>query len=231
LYLAVKGGHNEESHNHNDVGQYIVYMDGKPVIVDAGVETYTRKTFSPQRYEIWTMQSAYHSLPTIDGVMQSPGREFAAKAVDCQVSDDMAQLSLDISGAYPAEARLKRWLRKVTLYRGQYVEVSEDFALETPANEITFSLVTPCKVVDKSIEHTITKEPGRLVLTETVLPGKQVSGAGQVIYDASRLKVTHEEIPLTDDRMTLAWGERLTRIVFHMERPPLEGKVVFKIAR
>lgn len=25
-YLAVKGGHNDESHNHNDVGHFIIYI-------------------------------------------------------------------------------------------------------------------------------------------------------------------------------------------------------------
>ena len=52
------------------MGNVVVFVDGKPVIVDAGVETYTRKTFSAERYTIWTMQSAYHTLPTIvrDGV-------------------------------------------------------------------------------------------------------------------------------------------------------------------
>lgn len=229
LYLAVKGGHNDESHNHNDVGHYIVYIDGKPVIVDAGVETYTRKTFSSERYEIWTMQSGYHSLPTIDGVMQSPGREFTAKAVVCHIDDETTQLSLDISGAYPPEARLKRWLRTVSLVRGQYVEVVENFSLQAPVREITFNLVTPCRVVDKSIEETITKEPGRWRLDEAPLAQGLESGTGQVSYDASQLTVTHEEILLTDDRLTGIWGSRLARIVFHMPNPPLEGRVVFKI--
>jgi hypothetical protein len=71
LYLAAKGGHNAESHNHNDIGHFVIYTNGQPVIIDAGVETYTRKTFSPQRYEIWTMQSAYHSLPLINGIQQA----------------------------------------------------------------------------------------------------------------------------------------------------------------
>lgn len=79
FYVAAKGGHNLESHNHNDVGHYIVYIDGNPVIIDTGVGPYTGKTFGAQRYEIWTMQSAYHSLPTIDGVMQRNGSEFAAR--------------------------------------------------------------------------------------------------------------------------------------------------------
>ena len=36
LYLAAKGGHNAESHNHNDVGHFIVYADGRPVLIDIG---------------------------------------------------------------------------------------------------------------------------------------------------------------------------------------------------
>ena len=64
LFVAAKGGHNAESHNHNDIGNFIVYLDGRPMIIDVGVETYTKKTFSSERYEIWTMQSAFHNLPT-----------------------------------------------------------------------------------------------------------------------------------------------------------------------
>jgi len=97
LYVAAKGGHNAESHNHNDVGNFIVYADGRPMIIDVGVETYSRKTFSSRRYEIWTMQSAYHSLPTIDGVMQDPGGRFAAKDVTYHSDDALAQLKLDIA--------------------------------------------------------------------------------------------------------------------------------------
>ncbi len=87
-YVAAKGGHNNESHNHNDIGEFVVYRDGLPLLIDAGVETYSRKTFSPQRYEIWTMQSAYHNLPTIDGVQQAPGEQFAARDVLYQASDE-----------------------------------------------------------------------------------------------------------------------------------------------
>src|SRR5690606_35960735 len=46
FYLAAKGGNNHESHNHNDIGNFVVFVDGLPVIVDARVETYSAKTFS-----------------------------------------------------------------------------------------------------------------------------------------------------------------------------------------
>lgn len=64
LYLAVKAGDNDDSHNHNDTGSFTIYKDGKPMFIDIGVETYTKKTFSKDRYDIWTMQSRYHNLPT-----------------------------------------------------------------------------------------------------------------------------------------------------------------------
>ena len=43
FYVAAKGGHNAESHNHNDVGSFIVYADGYPALIDVGVEAYTAK--------------------------------------------------------------------------------------------------------------------------------------------------------------------------------------------
>ena len=54
-FLGVKGGHNQEEHNHNDVGSFVVYRNGKPVLIDTGVGTYTKQTFSSDRYNLWFM--------------------------------------------------------------------------------------------------------------------------------------------------------------------------------
>ncbi|MCG8499689.1 MAG: heparinase II/III-family protein, partial [Firmicutes bacterium] len=62
FFFAAKGGYNDKSHNHNDVGNFVLYYNGYPVFIDVGVGTYTAKTFSNKRYEIWTMQSEYHNL-------------------------------------------------------------------------------------------------------------------------------------------------------------------------
>jgi hypothetical protein len=220
LYLAAKGGHNAESHNHNDIGHFIVYKDGLPVIVDAGVETYTRKTFSAQRYEIWTMQSAYHSLPTIDGVMQLPGREFAARDVHYAASEDSATLSLDIAGAYPPEAGLESWLRQVKLLRGECVEVVDAWKLNKPAKEIMISLVTACHV-EQSV-------PGILKLTRVDL-AEGPSGVGQVSYDPQRLTVTTSEITIGDERLLSVWGSRLTRIELHLANPAMQDQITLRV--
>jgi len=220
-FVAAKGGHNAESHNHNDIGNFVVYVDGRPILIDIGVETYSRKTFSSQRYEIWTMQSAWHTLPTIDGVMQSPGRQFAARDVRCEADDEHAQLTLDIAGAYPKQANLKSWVRTVRLNRGRDVAVTEKYALEKPAKEITLSFVTPCRVR--------VQDGGRLLL-ETVDQGEPPLTV-QVVYDGSKLKPVVETVSVEDGRLRSVWPERLTRILLKAEQPAQQDSWTVRIER
>jgi hypothetical protein len=215
LYLAAKGGHNDESHNHNDVGHFIIYRDGKPLIVDAGVETYTRKTFSPQRYEIWTMQSAYHSLPTIDGVMQAPGKEFAARDVSAHADDESARFALDIAAAYPPEAHLVAWKRQITLRRGQHVELVDAYEFSQAPGSLTLALLTPCQVDLSAV--------GQVSLGVVVLPEGRSSASGRIRYDPQQFTVVSEDIPIRDARLGPAWGERLTRLVFTVIHPGVKG--------
>lgn len=124
LTVAVKGGHNGEHHNHNDVGSFVVASDGVPVIVDAGRPTYTLQTFGPDRYDIWTMQSGWHNVPVIDGVEQSPGAGFAASEAAASIGEDTSSLSLDLSGAYAGVTG--PWRRSVRLERSAGRVVVED---------------------------------------------------------------------------------------------------------
>ncbi|HUU26815.1 MAG TPA: heparinase II/III family protein [archaeon] len=203
LYVAAKGGHNAESHNHNDVGNFIVYFNGQPALIDAGVGTYTRKTFSDQRYEIWTMQSAYHNLPTINGVMQKDGREYAAKDVKYQSGGFFAELSLDISGAYPEAAGVKKWTRTVRLLRGKEVRVVESYSLEKREGDLYLSLMTPCTVnLDKR---------GQITLKEAA--DREQPFSLRILYDMDKLEPELEKMVLDDPRLKSAWGDSLTRIV------------------
>jgi len=221
FFVAAKGGHNAESHNHNDVGNFVVYMDGKPILIDIGVETYSRKTFSSRRYEIWTMQSAWHNLPTIETLMQSPGREYAARDVRYEADDDHAQLKLDIAGVYPREAGLKSWVRTVRLDRGRDVAVAEQYALDKPAGKIMLSLVTPCKVSKQG--------NGRLLL-ETGDQGEPRL-AVRVIYDETKLKPTVETVPVEDGRLRTVWPEQLSRILLIAEKPAMQDTWTVRIER
>ena len=212
LYTAAKGGHNAESHNHNDIGTFVLYVDGRPVIVDAGVETYTAKTFSSQRYELWTMQSAYHSLPTIGGVMQAEGGGFAARDVAYECEEGGATLGLELAGAYPAEAGITSWRRTISLHRARELVVEDAYELERESGEIALSLLTPCAVsLPDSGE-------GPIVLATSPLPDGRESGSATLIWEGD-LSPTVEEVPLTDGNLQRVWGQQLWRIVLRAEKP------------
>jgi len=98
---ALKGGHNAEHHNHNDVGSYLVAVGRSTPLVDPGAEVYTARTFSGNRYESGVLNSFGHPVPRIAGKLQRPGREAAAKVVDTEFTDKADTLVLDLRAAYP----------------------------------------------------------------------------------------------------------------------------------
>ncbi|TWD82209.1 heparinase II/III-like protein [Kribbella amoyensis] len=101
LTLAVKGGHNAENHNHNDIGSAIVAVDATPVLIDLGQPTYTAISFSERRYEQWVVRSEWHNVPVVDGHEQSPGPQW--RATGLAVRQDAADsLAVDLSRAYPS---------------------------------------------------------------------------------------------------------------------------------
>lgn len=221
LYVAVKGGHNAESHNHNDVGNFVVYTDGSPLIVDAGVETYTRKTFSDQRYEIWTMVSPYHTLlPTVDGAEQLPGPEYRARDIGYQVDDEGPSLTLDIAAAYGEEAGIVRWLRRVRLVRGSHVEITDEYELSKDAGQITAGFLTPSNV-DISTS-------GRVRLSSRPFGSDRTSGHGAVAYPAG-LKVSFEKVEITDTKLGSIWGNHLTRVLLTADNPQRQDTWTYRI--
>lgn len=210
LYLAAKGGHNAESHNHNDVGNFIVYVDGRPLIIDVGVETYTKKTFGPQRYEIWTMQSGYHNLPTVNGNQQSPGETFSATNVSYTANQAFAELALDIHLAYPAEAKIDKWRRTLRLTRSGRgrVDVADAFALKVPATSLQLSLM-------------LTAEP-------KLLAGGGMTVAGfpdiAISWEIPSATAEVERIHLEDSRLRSVWGDSVYRVLLVTHSPVTAGE-------
>ena len=100
--FAAKGGHNDEPHNHNDVGSFILHVNGSSLLTDLGAGVYTKEYFGPKRYTFLHNASRGHSVPVIDGLEQQCGREFAARVVEKTVEPGAVRLVLDMAAAYPA---------------------------------------------------------------------------------------------------------------------------------
>jgi Heparinase II/III-like protein len=211
MYVAVLASNNGRSHSHNDTGNFVIYEDGQPVTIDVGVEAYTAKTFSPQRYSIWTMQSAYHNLPTVGGVMQHNGVEFRATDRKYSTNDQRATVSFNIASAYPKEAGIKSWIRTVTLDRvHSRVIVEEDFELENSA-PITLSVMTP-RVPTAGGQ-------GQIAMTPASSDGK----AALLKFDGAALSPNIEKIALTDPHLRETWGDQIYRILLKSQ-PVTSGK-------
>jgi len=206
FFLAAKGGNNDESHNHNDVGSYIVYYDGLPVIIDVGRGTYTKKTFSDKRYDIWYNCSDYHNLPTINGHTQPPGFKYRASDVSYQKGPKSSSISMNIATAYPAKAGIQQWQRTIRLNRTKNVEIINKIFMPKEGR-FTEHMMT-CYPVSK-------KKDG-----EVVIHYKTETGGDKNIvvrYDPALMQVDIEKLSLTamEDKGVLdKWGDTIHRINF-----------------
>ncbi|MCP4611384.1 MAG: heparinase [Planctomycetes bacterium] len=110
LAVALKGGHNQEHHNHNDVGSFVVVLGDKPLLIDPGGEVYTARTFSSRRYESKVLNSFGHPVPVVAGKLQQTGSRARARLVSQNFTDSTDTLVLDISSAYnvPELRKLER---------------------------------------------------------------------------------------------------------------------------
>lgn len=110
LAVAIKGGHNAEHHNHNDVGSYVVVVGRQLVLVDPGAEVYTARTFSERRYDSKVLNSFGHPVPMVAGKLQRPGANARARVVRTEFTDEADTLVLDIRSAHdvPALEKLER---------------------------------------------------------------------------------------------------------------------------
>lgn len=210
LFLAAKGGHNGESHNHNDAGSFVVGLDGTPVLIDVGVETYTARTFGPDRYGIWTMQSGFHNLPVIDGHDQRAGSEYRAASVTHVIRDEASGLSMDLAPAYPAEAGVRSWTRAVSLERGDgAVRIVDRWEMERDPGELALHLM--------SSSQADCSTPGVLVF--------HIDGGRNLVveYDRSLLSGRCERIAIEDPRLAYSWGEAVHRTILRVIQPTSSG--------
>ncbi|WP_025764658.1 heparinase II/III domain-containing protein [Dyadobacter tibetensis] len=212
LFFASKGGFNAESHNHNDMGTFSLYLDETPVFVDAGVGTYTRQTFSGERYTIWTMQSDYHNLPQINGVSQKAGAQYRSKSVS--FDPKKKQFSLDLAGAYPDAAAVNTWQRTYTLASKGGLKISERYELK--------EIKTPNKINFLVWQKPDLSQEGKIQL---FVEGKTVI----MNYDSKMFLSSLETVSLPDPRLSRVWGEQLYRISLTAKKVSKKGSYTYDI--
>ena len=92
------------------------------------------------------MRSEYHNLPTINGIDQRPGKQFASQ--NAVFDEESGKLTLDLASAYHPDAALAYYLRSAVIEDGKAVVCDE--IISKKDGNVTFNLL--CNVKPENIE-------------------------------------------------------------------------------
>ncbi|MBR0463013.1 MAG: hypothetical protein IJJ23_01330 [Clostridia bacterium] len=127
LAVALHGGHNGDVGAHPDVGDFVLFCGGEPVLIDAG----------------YLGDTEFHNLPTVEGAGQKLGAVYRAADASCQLEDAYALVSLNLAPAYPEDLGISGWQRSLILEREDgSLRLIEVYDLQSP-KRIEFNFITP----------------------------------------------------------------------------------------
>lgn len=202
-HLAAKAGCNDDSHNHNDTGSVTLYRGGRPLLIDLGVETYSRRTFSAERYTIWTMQSGWHNLPTFGGVQQKDGPQYRAQDVRVSLDGPLASLSMELAAAWPGEAKLESFRRTIDLS-------AQGLSVRDVCRGSYGSAFLSLMVCERP------RADGDRVTVGTL---------GAIAFEGLAGPVEIDTVPVSDARLRIAWPDTVYRI-----RAPFERELSWRVS-
>ena len=211
LFFAAKGGYNAESHNHNDIGTFILYSDGKPAIIDMGAGDYHADSFSHRRYEVnKQVNSGWHNLPMADGVQQKDGHKYAAKDVEYSCADGVTTLAMNIEDAYDEATPIAAWRRTYVFDRNaEQLILTDAYAMKQPA-AVESVLMTA-------------EEP---VWADGVLRIPTLGGRAVVVKATEGWIPTVEKMDLSDDFMFRRdWDGKMFRVVYRPAEKVEKGEM------
>jgi len=141
VVLAIKAGHNAENHNQNDVGSFMLHIDGENLLTDPGRGLYSRDYFGARRYENIFANSYGHSVPRIGGQLQATGRVFHGDLLGAEADGTLKWATIEFARAYPIEG-LSSATRRITLAADGMAWLEDAFRFAATPAEVEEALVT-----------------------------------------------------------------------------------------
>ena len=189
--LAAKGGHNRESHNHNDVGQFILLSNDEPVIIDMGAPTYTRDVFSENRYKVFPINGTWHSVPIINGYAQKEGIEYVCD----RFGANEEKITIEYQSAYEKEAGVKKCIREIILGKD---EITVNESIDFEGGEAVFQYYM--------VDAPVSKEGDTFIFKNRV---KITAPAGSEIIP----------VPVPDKKVEESWGtDTLHKMIVKLDK-------------
>ncbi|MGN7415743.1 heparinase II/III domain-containing protein [Paenibacillus sp. SAF-068] len=240
--MSVKGGHNDEPHNHNDLGQFIIHCGGENILCDPGAGLYTQAYFAPGREQLFHISSSGHNVPLIEGQEQSSGRQAQAHVLEAKLAEGGGELdtTLDLTSAYPGAASLARYTRQF------HWEMSSDGSRDRAELRLIDRFQWKSRMVssgerfssedesDAGYSSIVERWMSRVqpdVVKSGNLRWQGVHGTVRMAYDANHWRVftealdtvDHDNVPVTFYRTSLSWTGVIDEMDVRIEGPdPLE---------
>jgi hypothetical protein len=146
FFFGVKGGFNNVYGKQNDAGNFILYTNGKPLIIDPGEVNKTAKSINnDDHFPIWANQSAWHNLPTVNGRMENTGANYRATGFQYNTNENEVTVSMNLAYAYELSAGVDDWTRTFTFNRKKGLEISDHFVLSKIEGDTYISFIALSK--------------------------------------------------------------------------------------
>jgi hypothetical protein len=203
---AAKGGNNDENHNHNDIGNFLVVYGGDMLIADLGSGEYTKDYFNEGRYSILCNRSLGHNVPLINDLEQRQGAEY--KADEFAWDEDNKELKISFATAYPDKI-IDSLTRKISFDtdNGFRIIIKDTFTPNNNTKKFTENLVSIYK-------PTITEENGSSIIT---IKGKDNNDTTKAVCKIV-INCTYN-IRIIPKEHTLHDGKKITIYLIQFEVP------------
>jgi hypothetical protein len=192
IAVALKGGANDEPHNHNDVGSFVLLQGDATPIAELGAPIYDRAFFRPDtRYGYLAAGSQGHSVPVVAGLTQRAGSGTRALAFEAAHDAGETAVTLDLAPAYPPEAGLASLVRRLALRHGAEPVITLHDTATFAGAPASFASVLI------SFGHIDLSAPGRVVIRDG-------EAALSVVYDPDQCTPsveTHADVALRAGRL------------------------------
>ena len=166
LFVGVKGGYNQVNHGHLDLGNFELDSLGVRWVRDLGSDDYNLpgywdKKKGGNRWQYYRLNSASHSVPTING--QDQDADAVAKVLDFRTSPNAASVAIDLTAAYPEyTSKAVRYVSVANQRRA--VIVRDMFDVATPC-EIAWGMTTDAAIETNGNTATLTQDGKQLMAT------------------------------------------------------------------
>jgi hypothetical protein len=199
FFFGVKGGFNNNLTNQNDAGNFILYTNGKPLIIDPGGMNKSSKSVEDnERNSALANHLAWHNLPTINGRLQNSGANHRATGFQYSTSENEVVVSMNLAYAYELSAGIDDWIRTYTFNRKKGLEISDRFILSKIEGETYVSFI--------ALSKPQIKKQGVVIFT---LEGVDY----EFEYRSDMFSIEINEINSESDIQLKEWGSNLYRIV------------------